>query len=144
MNKEIKRPFVIAIDFDGTVCEDRYPEIGNEFGPAIEYLTRHLPKNTRLILHTMREGDSLEAALRWLADRGIIIWSANKNPLYPWSECRKVYADVYIDDRMAASFRFGEYSSWRKIQKLVWNRFKNQKGQGLRPIIYESEVNEKH
>lgn len=47
----------IAIDFDGTIVEHRYPKIGNEIPFAIDTLKMLLKAHHRLILWTVREGN---------------------------------------------------------------------------------------
>ena len=55
----------IAIDFDGTIVEHRYPEIGREIPFAIETLKRLIKDGHKLILWTVREGELLQEAVDW-------------------------------------------------------------------------------
>ena len=48
---------IIAVDFDGTIVEHRYPAIGNEIPFAIETLKRLSEERHRLILWSVREGN---------------------------------------------------------------------------------------
>lgn len=50
---------IIAVDFDGTIVEHRYPAIGNEIPFAIETLKRLSEERHRLILWSVREGKLL-------------------------------------------------------------------------------------
>ena len=47
---------IIAVDFDGTIVENRYPYIGNEKPFAIETLKLLTRDHHQLILWTCREG----------------------------------------------------------------------------------------
>ena len=62
---------IIAVDFDGTIVEHRYPAIGNEIPFAIETLKRLSEERHRLILWSVREGKLLEEAVSFCSDRGL-------------------------------------------------------------------------
>jgi hypothetical protein len=93
---------VIAIDFDGTLCEHKFPDIGQEVPGAFSVLRELQTAGHRLVLWTMRsdgEGPYLTQAVQWCRDRGIEFWSVNRNPdQCVWSQSPKCYAQVYIDD----------------------------------------------
>ena len=55
----------IAVDFDGTIVEHRYPEIGNEIPFAIDTLKMLINDRHRLILWSVREGKLLDEAVEW-------------------------------------------------------------------------------
>ena len=59
---------VIAVDFDGTLCKQAWPEIGEENEILIEHLKEQQAAGARLILWTNREGDLLEEAVEWCKD----------------------------------------------------------------------------
>lgn len=61
---------IIAVDFDGTIVEHRYPAIGNEIPFAIETLKRLSEERHRLILWSVREGKLLEEAVSFVATGG--------------------------------------------------------------------------
>lgn len=89
---------IIAIDFDGTVVTHAYPEIGEEIG-AEEVLRELTEKGYRLILYTLRHGETLRQAVAWFRTRKIPLWAVNENPEQRrWSRSPKIYADLYIDD----------------------------------------------
>ena len=48
---------VIAVDFDGTIVENKYPEIGQELPFAIETLKMLIKDRHRVVLWTCREGE---------------------------------------------------------------------------------------
>ena len=70
---------VIAIDFDGTIVEHRYPEIGEEKPFAIETLKMLIKDHHRLILWSVREGKLLEDAVNWCKERGVEFYAVNRD-----------------------------------------------------------------
>ena len=94
----------IAIDFDGTIVEDRYPAIGPERPFATETLRMLNKDRHQLILWTVRQGDKLQEAINWCRERGVELWAVNRD--YPAEEIdknnhfsRKIKADYFIDER---------------------------------------------
>ena len=71
----------IAVDFDGTIVEHRYPEIGEERPFATETLRMLIKDQHRLILWSVREGQLLEDAINWCRERGVEFYAVNKD--YP-------------------------------------------------------------
>ena len=96
---------IIAVDFDGTIVEHKYPEIGEEIPFATETLKMLIKDHHRLILWSVREGKLLEDAVNWCKERGIEFWAVNRD--YPEENgtdnnnhySRKLKADCFIDDR---------------------------------------------
>ena len=88
----------IAVDFDGTVVEHRYPELGRPVPHAIRVLRNLVEDGHKIILWTMRDGDELDAAFAYLAGNGVVPFGVNENPAQHWSSSRKAYAHKYIDD----------------------------------------------
>lgn len=94
---------IIAVDFDGTLCENAWPGIGAPRQPVIDYLFAQQRQGAKLILWTNRYGDYLDEALDWCEDRGLVFNAVNEN--LPeiieafGNDCRKVFANEYIDDR---------------------------------------------
>lgn len=94
---------IIAIDFDGTLCTEKFPEIGEPIPEMIE-LTKQLKKEGyKLILWTCREGYVLDNAVQWCKDRGLEFDAVNDNLpeiKAEWkANVRKIYCDLYIDDK---------------------------------------------
>lgn len=90
---------IVAVDFDGTLVEYAYPEVGRDVPGAVGWLRGAHQLGARIILLTMRDGDELEDAVRWCEERGIELWAVNDNPDPPGqSQSRKVYAHAYVDD----------------------------------------------
>lgn len=63
---------IIAVDFDGTLCENKWPEIGIPNEELIEYLKKRQANGEKLILWTNRVGDRLDEAVKWSAEKGLI------------------------------------------------------------------------
>ena len=70
----------IAVDFDGTIVEHRYPAIGREIPFAIDAL-KLLCAQHKIILWTVREGALLDEAVEYCRERGLRFYAVNKN--YP-------------------------------------------------------------
>jgi len=116
----------IAVDFDGTIVENRYPEIGQEIPFAIDTLKMLISDRHRLILWTAREGKLLDEAVLWCQERGVEFYAINRdypeettgnNPYFS----RKLKADLFIDDR-----NIGGLPDWGTIYRMVsdnrtWN-----------------------
>lgn len=93
---------ILAIDFDGTIVEHKYPTIGRTRPFAFETLKKFQEKGHRLILWTHRSGDLLEQAVDFCLKHGLEFYAVNRNyPEETWDtqESRKILADIYIDDR---------------------------------------------
>ena len=91
----------IAVDFDGTIVEDRYPAIGKPVPYAFETLISLQKEGCRIILWTVREGRLLDEAVEFCRSKGLEFDAVNaevgerKDSASP----RKVRADWYVDDR---------------------------------------------
>lgn len=99
--KELRK--AIAIDFDGTLCADAYPDIGEPCWAVIEAAIRRQRAGDGLILWTCREGVYLAAALAACESWGLHFDAVNQS-LPDWiaawgTNPRKVAATEYWDDR---------------------------------------------
>jgi len=113
------KKLTIAVDFDGTLCEYAFPEIGQQTEDQIK-LMQHLIKmredGHKLILWTNR-GDSeeypvLTQAIIWCRERGLEFDAINEN--LPTTKklsgpSPKIMADVYLDDKALHA------SEWRSL-----------------------------
>lgn len=107
----------IAVDFDGTIVEHKYPDIGNEMLFAFATLKALEKKGHKLILWTFRNGVALDAAVAYCKSNGIEFYAINKN--FPEEEInastsRKINADIFIDDR-----NVGGFLGWSEIWQLL-------------------------
>lgn len=94
---------IIAVDFDGCLCTNAWPEIGEPNMALIKRLIAARNDGDKLILWTCREGEALSRAEHWCAGYGLFFDAVNANlpemnALYG-NDCRKIGADIYIDDR---------------------------------------------
>lgn len=107
----------IAVDFDGTIVEYKYPAIGKERPFAIQTLRTLQQEGNRIILFTSREGEELDAAVAFCHERGLDFYAVNSNQpadaLFT-RQTAKVIADVYIDDR-----NLGGLPEWTEIYRLI-------------------------
>ena len=110
----------IAVDFDGTIVEHKFPEIGKEKPFAIDTLLQLQEDGNRLILWTSREGELLDAAIAFCHERGLDFYAVNSNQpqgaLFAGrtASSAKVVADVYIDDR-----NLGGLPDWGTIYAII-------------------------
>ena len=108
----------IAVDFDGTIVEHRYPAIGPEKPFAIDTLKYLCAQRHKLILWTVREGELLDEAVAYCRRRGLEFYAINKN--YPEEKpthegySRKLQADLFIDDR-----NLGGLPDWGEIYRML-------------------------
>lgn len=94
---------VIAVDFDGTLCTNAWPDIGE---PRYEIITHFINLKAcghKLILNTCREGELLDKAKIWCAKHDLVFDAYNENlperiEQYG-GDCRKISADYYCDDK---------------------------------------------
>jgi len=94
---------VYAIDFDGTLCENAYPEIGEPKQKIIRFCKARKVEGHKLILNTCREGGLLAKAAAWCGNWGLLFDEYNENLpeliAQYGTDCRKISADFYIDDK---------------------------------------------
>ena len=111
-------PLKIAVDFDGTIVEHRYPEIGKELLFAFDTLKALQKQKHQLILWTYRSGKELYEAVEYCRENGIEFYAVNKS--YPEEEfdeeysSRKIEADLFIDDR-----NVGGMPGWGEIYQMI-------------------------
>ena len=111
-------PLKIAVDFDGTIVEHKYPEIGKEIMFAFQTLRALQEQGHQLILWTFRSGKELVDAVEYCRRNGIEFYAVNSS--YPEEEfdedydSRKIDADIFIDDR-----NIGGLPSWGEIYQMI-------------------------
>lgn len=114
---------IIAVDFDGTIVEDRYPGIGKPRMFAFETLKRLQDDGHRLILWTYRYGKSLDEAVEFCQQNGITFYAVNKSfpeEHFDNSKSRKINADLFIDDR-----NIGGVLGWGEVYQILTNEEPN-------------------
>lgn len=114
-----KDPLILAIDFDGTIVEDAYPQIGSPKLFAFETMREFQKDGHRLILWTYRYGERLEEAVEFCKKNEIEFYAVNKNypeETFQGKVSRKIHADLFIDDR-----NVGGMLAWGEIYKMITN-----------------------
>jgi hydroxymethylpyrimidine pyrophosphatase-like HAD family hydrolase len=122
----------IAVDFDGTIVEHKYPAIGEELLFAIETLRELQRQQHQIILWTFRAGRELDEAVTYCRQRGIEFYAVNKNypeEIFDDTISRKIIADVYIDDR-----NLGGFPGWSVVFEMI------TKGEPFEPIAATSII----
>ena len=70
---------VIAVDFDGTIVEHKYPKIGKERPFAFKTLKMLQDEGHVLLLWTIRHGKELDEAVAYGKLNGIEFFAINQN-----------------------------------------------------------------
>ncbi|MBS2097915.1 BT0820 family HAD-type phosphatase [Carboxylicivirga linearis] len=110
---------LIAVDFDGTIVEHKYPAIGKEKIFAFQTLKALQKQGHLLVLWTIRSGKLLDEAVEYCRKNGVEFYAVNRT--YPEevideTMSRKVNADVFIDDRNVGGF-IGWGEIWQQLNK---------------------------
>jgi hydroxymethylpyrimidine pyrophosphatase-like HAD family hydrolase len=107
----------IAVDFDGTIVEHEFPEIGKEKLFAFQTLRELEKLGARLILWTFRTGKELDDAVEYCRKNGIEFYAVNKNypeEIFDETVSRKIDADIYIDDK-----NIGGFPGWSGVWQIL-------------------------
>jgi len=94
---------ILAIDFDGTLCQNLFPKIGNPIKPVIDWCKERKQAGDKLILWTCRTKSQLQEAVDWCKTQGLEFDAVNENldeiiKKYG-GDTRKIQADHYVDDK---------------------------------------------
>lgn len=98
-------PPILAVDFDGTLVQDEFPSIGKINQRVWDEVVHAQRQGYKIILWTCRSGEALKDAVDFCSGNGLHFDAINENidevkVLYG-GDTRKVFADMYIDDRCA-------------------------------------------
>ena len=115
---------VFIFDFDGTITDGDFPRVGTAQPHAFEVMKELQEAGHQLILNTCRENDGHKISKQYLTDavdfckeNGIEFRSVNetrKEDEFRPNGGRKVYADIYIDDR-----NLGGFPGWLEVKKMI-------------------------
>jgi len=118
---------IIAIDFDGTCVDHRYPLVGPDL-PHAEQVIQKISRDHKIILWTMRSGKELQDAVQWFVERSIPLFGINRNPEQDsWTSSPKAYAQVYIgDDALGAPIIHYDWMvrpgiDWMAVENILYN-----------------------
>lgn len=112
------KKLILAIDFDGTVATDSFPEVGTLRKDADVIIRKLYEDGHDIIINTCRTGKYEGLAEYFLIENNIPYHFINSNlprviDTYK-QDCRKISADFYIDNR-----NIGGLPSWKEIYKIV-------------------------
>jgi len=123
-------PLIVAVDFDGTLVEDKFPQIGEPIPENVSTLKYLQNAGIKIILHTCRDNDTVEMNLDCAVEYcknvlGVTFDAVNKNipeviDMFN-NDTRKVYANLYWDDKAIAHNIHPKY--WVERLGLVYNEF---------------------
>ena len=125
---------IIAVDFDGTIVTHKYPAIGKEVPYAIKALKLFQERGHKIILWTYRSGEEVEQAVHFCKERGLIFHAVNNNfegEEFDNTYSRKIYADMYIDDRNILGI-----PDWEKIYRMLTSEELNNKEKKKNKVIF--------
>lgn len=131
----MNKPIIVAVDFDGVLCVNRFPEIGPPQYEVISLVRQLIDAGCEVVLWTTRNGEELTAAVDWCADRGLHF--CNVNGPAPSNEeeyrgkyatqSRKIYADAYIDDHNVEYVGAGRDAGYNNMIRYI-RSLKGRKG----------------
>lgn len=127
---------MIAVDFDGTIVEHRYPSIGKQRYFAFETLKALQKDGHQLILWTYRDGKLLDEAVEYCRKNGVEFYAVNcsfPGEILEPGQSRKVDADLFIDDRIVFGF-----PGWGEIYQAI-----NPDSSSLGYIDYRKQYEQK-
>ena len=132
---------IIAVDFDGTIVEDKYPEIGKPMIFAFETMKKLQERGYRLVLWTYRHGKRLDEAVEFCRKNGIEFYAVNSSfegeVFETENQSRKINADLFIDDR-----NLGGFPGWGEVYEII--REKIEFGiEGRQVVVYSKRKHKK-
>lgn len=121
---KLKHNLVLAIDFDGTICVEDFPDVGEMKEGADVYINKLYDEGHHIVINTCRSGIHEGAAETFLRKNKIRFHYINSNMPYLieqyGQDCRKISADIYVDDKCL----LGLPDSWKEIYELIKKREK--------------------
>lgn len=109
---------ILAIDYDGTLFEGKWPHVGQPRRAIINQAIAFRERGTQVILWTCREKQYLDEAVRRCQEVGLEFDAINDNLPIIYERMRandatldafckrKIFADIYVDDRSPGSIEF--------------------------------------
>jgi hypothetical protein len=113
---------ILAIDFDLTICMSEYPELGVQRKDSVYYIKQLAAEGYGIVINTCRSGLALADAINWLHEKKVPYHYVNCN--FPHlismfkADCRKVSADVHIDDK-----NLGGLPEWYEIYNVIKKKY---------------------
>ncbi|MCC6721544.1 MAG: hypothetical protein IT243_05030 [Bacteroidia bacterium] len=104
---------IVAYDFDNTVFD--YYHKGHTFGDVIELLRECHKLGFYLTVFTSCSEDRYPEIIKYLEDNDIPFNSINDSPEYIPFKGRKIYYNVFLDDRAGLS------SAYTQLWRVIYN-----------------------
>lgn len=117
------KKLILAVDFDGTIAESRWPEIGDPLPGAIDTMNHLHRQGHKIIIWTCRTGLQLNECIHWLHRHNVHYDDINNN--LPerikafGGDTRKVSADLYVDDKAVGMIGMDKRMMWYHIKRTV-------------------------
>lgn len=130
--EDFKRlPKIVAVDFDGTLVQDNFPDIGEPFEEMFNAMKYLRENGVKVALWTSRNfygrRDLLEEAVKFCSEQGLEFDAINENVQevqeLTGEDTRKIYADLYIDDKSINAIQSPLY--WLNSVGLSWVDYLN-------------------
>lgn len=134
----------ICVDFDGTIAEHEFPDIGRAVPGAFDWMRKWQEAGAKIILWTMRSdgrepdgspenGPVLTDAVEFCRKHGVEFYGVNRNPTQgSWTKSPKCYAHIYVDDAAfgcplipASKAGVRPMVNWSQVGPAVLERIKN-------------------
>ena len=126
----MKEEFIIAIDFDGTICEDKFPDYGKLLpGAKDAIIALYAEPDVAIIINTCRHDEW--GVMDYLLTNGVPFLMVNENHrglINLYGDCRKIAANVYVDDRNV----FAERYTWSEIKTELFRKLYQWRNNGER------------
>jgi hypothetical protein len=112
------KKLTISIDFDDTIVKNEYPNIGILIKDSKRFINKLYADGHFIIINTCRMDRYERDAADYLFKKGVHFHTINQNQpgriTFFQGDCRKMSADIYIDDR-----NLGGIPSWEMIYNQI-------------------------
>ena len=119
------RPLTISIDFDGTIVDEAFPGVGKMKPKANVFINKLYDQGCKILINTCRtgsyEGDAENFLKRMNISYHYINCNLPQSIEYFKQDCRKLSADVYIDDKCL----MGLPDTWEEIYNIIQTKIEN-------------------
>ena len=109
----VKAGKFVCVDFDGTIVDHRFPDIGPESPGAFKWLKKFQDLNARIILFTMRSDEPMDMcgnllnrlvlteAVEYIQSNGINLYGINENPSQiSWTSSPKAHPAISLMEKI--------------------------------------------
>jgi hypothetical protein len=112
------RRLTLAIDFDNTIAVNKYPQIGELMPGAKKFVNKLYEDGHFIVINTCRTGREEKEAAIFLFENRVKFHLINQNNpqliLTFGEDCRKISADIYVDDK-----NLGGLPPWEEIYERI-------------------------